>query len=108
METSSSDLTYQESFKTIVMRTSLAKIIVQNSFCTNCITPIKKKIMEVKHVKNVMLFPEDALVVFNFNCANQISEVLNTLMALGYPPEGDRITESYNSKPFCNCFKTSN
>ncbi|GGD05387.1 hypothetical protein [Hyunsoonleella pacifica] len=90
------------------MRTSLARVIVQNSFCSNCIAPIKKKIMEVKDVKNVMLFPKEDLVVFNFNCANQISEVLNTLMVLGYPPEGDRITEHYNSKPLCNCFKTSN
>ncbi len=89
------------------MTTSLARIVVQNTFCTNCIVPIKNKIMEVEHVKNVKLFPEDALVVFNFNRANQISEVLNTLTALGYPPKGDRVSQQYVNKTLCKCFKTS-
>ncbi len=90
------------------MTTSLARVIVQNPFCSNCITPIKKKIMEVDEVKNVRLFPSDSLVVFNFNRAHQISEVLNTLMALGYPPEGDQISSCNATKPLCSCIETSN
>ncbi|TBN04412.1 heavy-metal-associated domain-containing protein [Hyunsoonleella flava] len=90
------------------MTTSLARIVVQNPFCTNCSVSIKKKIMEIEQVQNVRLFPEDALVVFNFNRANQISEVLNTLMNLGYPPEGDRITQTYTNKPLCGCLEISN
>lgn len=107
MEISSLDLTFQESFKTIIMTTSLARVIVQNPFCSNCIAPVKKKIMEVKDVKNVRLFPANSLVVFNFNRAHQISEVLNTLVALGYPPEGDQILEGNSILPKCSCIKTS-
>lgn len=88
------------------MTTSLARIFVQNPFCSNCLTSIKQKIMEVKQVKNVMLFPADSLVVFSFNRANQISEVLNTLVALGYPPEEDIISNALRVKPLCECHNT--
>lgn len=87
--------------------TNLARIFVQNRFCSDCITPIKQKILEVKQVKNVMLFPRDSLVVFNFNRANQISEVLNTLVALGYPPEEDAIASASYVKPLCECSSTN-
>ena len=86
------------------MKTSLARIFVKNPFCVKCIVPIKKKVMKVQNVKNVVLCPSDSLVVFNFNSANQVSEVLNTLTLLGYPPKGDNDTITTNLTPtFCKC-----
>ncbi|GAB1858207.1 hypothetical protein MHTCC0001_30440 [Flavobacteriaceae bacterium MHTCC 0001] len=90
------------------MTSNLARIFVQNRFCSSCIIPIKNKLMEVEHIKNVKLFPADSLVVFNFNRAHQISEVLNTLVAIGYPPEGDRISDCSIVQPLCSCCKASN
>jgi copper chaperone CopZ len=85
------------------MRTGIARIIVKNTFCTDCVTAIKKKVMEVKNVMNVNLYPSDSLVVFSFNNANQISEVLNILTSLGYPPKEDLITAENLMSPICNC-----
>ncbi|MDJ0645457.1 MAG: hypothetical protein QNJ57_05665 [Flavobacteriaceae bacterium] len=85
------------------MKTSLARIFVQNPFCTDCITPIKKRIMNVQNIRNVALYPSDSLVVFNFNKVNQVSEVLNTLMALGHPQKGDHITDETFVPPLCKC-----
>jgi len=81
------------------METSLARIFVQNKFCTNCVDTVKTKMMEVQNISNVIVYPQDALVVFNFKRANQISEVLNTLTALGYPPQGDKIENDHYQTP---------
>ncbi len=85
------------------MKTSFARIFVQNSFCTLCKDAIKKKVMEVKDVQNIALYPSDSLVVFNFMRAHQVSEVLNTLTDLGYPPEGDPYPAMGATKPICQC-----
>lgn len=84
------------------MITSLARIPVQNTFCKSCIAPIKKKLQEIERIKNIALYPSDSLVVFNFDSANQVSEVLNTLTDLGYPPEGER-TNNNDVTSMCNC-----
>jgi len=84
------------------MNTGLARITTQNSFCKKCINPIKNKIMEITNIKNVYLYPSGSLVVFNFNNANQISEVLNVLTALGYPEIGEQVS-IYKQQPLCCC-----
>ena len=85
------------------MKTSLARIFVKNTFCMHCMHPIKKKVREVNNVKNVALYPSKSLVVFSFNSPNQVSEVLNTLMTLGYPPEPDFVSTENVVRPFCRC-----
>lgn len=85
------------------METSLARIFVQNKFCNHCVDKVKTKMMEVQNISNVIVYPQDALVVFNFKRANQVSEVLNTLTALGYPPQGDRLEKNGCQTPLCNC-----
>ena len=85
------------------MKTSLARIVVKKSFCVDCVVHIKKKVMEVNNVKNINLDPSKSLVVFNYDRANQVSEVLNRLIALGYPIKGDRITEETINPPHCKC-----
>lgn len=88
--------------------TSLARIFVQKPFCSNCVATIKQRIMQAQQLKHLVLFPMDSLVVFSFNSANQISEVLNTLVALGYPPEGDFISSTSRVKPICECCEKEN
>jgi len=85
------------------MRTGIAKIPVQNSFCERCAEVIKNRILKDQSVQNLILFPSDSLITFNFNWANQVSEVLNILTRLGYPPEGDEVTTSSYTLPFCKC-----
>jgi hypothetical protein len=89
------------------METGFARILVQNTFCIGCIDLIKTKMMEVQHVSNVTLYPSDSLVVFNFAKANQISEVLNTLTSLGYPPKGDRVYKNKTKSRLCACAAAS-
>lgn len=90
------------------MRTGIAKIPVQNSFCEGCAEVIRKRILKDQGVQNLVLFPSESLIVFNFNWANQVSEVLNILTKLGYPPEGDEITTSSYRLPFCTCKSKDN
>ena len=84
------------------MKTSLARVFVQTPFCKGCISALEAKVLAVNNIKHVRFFLKDSLVVFNFNKANQVSEVMNTLSASGYPPIGDVINDfEINSK--CNC-----
>lgn len=85
------------------METSLARIFVQNKFCIQCVDKVKTKMLEVQNISNVIVYPQDALVVFNFKKANQVSEVLNTLTSLGYPPLGDMIENDDCQTPLCAC-----
>ena len=85
------------------MKTSLARIFVQNKFCIQCIDTIQSRMMEVQQISNVIVYPQDALVVFNFKKANQVSEVLNTLTSLGYPPVGDNVVQVACQTPLCTC-----
>ena len=85
------------------METSLARIFVQNKFCTHCVDKVKTRMMEVQNISNVIVYPQDALVVFNFRRANQVSEVLNTLASLGYPPLGDMMKKNNCQTPLCEC-----
>ena len=85
------------------MKPGIARIFVQNSFCGRCMTTIKKKVLEVPDVQNINLYPSDSLVVFNFMRANQVSEVLNTLTTLGYPPKGDNVSCLQHKTPTCSC-----
>ncbi len=86
------------------MKSSLAKICVQHPFCTDCVGPLKKKIIaEVQNIKNLTLDATSSLVMFNFNQVNQVAEVLNTLMAVGHPQEGDQISSNVFTPPLCSC-----
>ena len=63
--------------------------------------------MEAKNIKNVYLYPNDSLVVFNFNTASQLSQVLNTLTDLGYPEKGDSLTSNKYNTPYCTCINNN-
>lgn len=73
------------------MNHNIARIPVQNSFCKKTCDRIRVEIEKVLNSNSVFFYPSDALVVFNFKKANELSEVLNVLTALGYPPAGDNI-----------------
>ncbi len=85
------------------MKTSLARIFVQNPFCKGCISQLKNELLQVENIQHVRFFLKDALVVFNFNKANQVSEVMNILLAAGYPPKGDMISNDFKTKATCSC-----
>ncbi len=84
------------------MKTNLAKISVQQSFCNGCAAKIKDALLTIQDISNVSLYPEESLVVFNFVRANEISQALNKLTDLGYPEEGE-IVKNNSTLPFCNC-----
>lgn len=73
------------------MKSGMAKIEVQSSFCAKCAARIKMELLKIENITNVYLYPFDSLVVFNFIKANELSIALNTLTALGYPQKGERI-----------------
>ncbi len=83
------------------MKFGLAKIPVQNTFCSKCSARIKSELLKIQDITNVSLYPTDSLVVFNFIKANELSTALNTLTDLGYPPEGDRLG-SNKVLPICS------
>lgn len=72
------------------MKTQLARIQVQNNFCTNCKNSIKSRLSEIESISNIQLYVRDSLVVFNFLRANELSDVLNVLSEIGYPEIGER------------------
>ncbi|TMU55135.1 hypothetical protein [Flagellimonas algicola] len=84
------------------MKLRLAKIPVQNRFCNNSSAQIKSELLKIKDISNVQLYPTDSLVVFSFIKANELSRALNILMALGCPPQGDRMERDIIS-PLCSC-----
>jgi len=82
----------------------LARIQVQNKFCTRCKSSIKDKLSEIKSISNVQLFVSDSLVVFNFLKANELSDALNVLSEIGYPEIGERFNNSNRVLPkICLC-----
>ncbi|MFS4446888.1 hypothetical protein [Maribacter sp. 2307UL18-2] len=76
------------------MKTGFAKIPVQRSFCDGCSTKIGQELLKIANITNVRLYPTDALVIFNFKRANEVSDALNTLTALGFPPQGEKIRQT--------------
>jgi len=85
------------------MKTSLARIFVQNPFCKGCISSLEKKVLQVDNVKHVRFFMKDSLIVFNFNRVNQVSEVMNILLTAGHPPQGDIVSNDFKINSHCNC-----
>ena len=104
MEISFLDLTFREYFKqNLIMEIRLAKITVQNILCDTCILFIKKRLKQIHNIQSMQLCRENSTLVFSFTSANQLSNILNTLTAMGYPEQGDKITTESLKTPFCNC-----
>jgi len=85
------------------MKTALARIYVEGSFCLNCLPTIKAELLKIDDISNVYMKPRRSLVVFSFVKANEISTAMNLLTSLGYPPKGDRIDKSQIFKSLCSC-----
>ena len=84
------------------MKTNIARIPVQTSFCNLCSVTIKDALLSIKDITNVNLYPSDSLIVFNFIRANEISKALNVLTELGCPEEGEKVENNLNVA-FCSC-----
>lgn len=85
------------------MKTSVARIPVQKSFCNKCAHKIKTKLLEIKNVSNVFTYEEEALIVFNFMRANQLSDVLNVLTDLGLQEKGEKQNQLQLPSFICEC-----
>ncbi|WP_420604067.1 hypothetical protein [Flagellimonas sp.] len=85
------------------MKKNLARIDVQQPFCHNCAEVIQNELTSIDDISNVRTYPMDSLVVFHFIRANELSNVLNKLMELGHPPQGDVIQKENYVPPLCNC-----
>jgi len=83
------------------MKTGIAQIEVQQSFCNRCAIKIKEALLKIEDITNVYLYPKDSLIVFNFVKANEISKALNLLTELGYPEIREK--GNCNNRPFCDC-----
>ncbi len=84
------------------MKTGFAKIELKKSFCTQCSVKIRRKLQMIDDISNVRLYPTDSLVIFNFIKANELSDALNLLTDLGYPPKGDKI-DCLSLVKACSC-----
>lgn len=88
----------------IKMKAQIARIPVQNKFCTKCKNSILHKLKEIQDISNVRLYEKESLVVFNFFRANELSNVLNALTEIGYPEVGERLNDSYRMElKLCQC-----
>jgi len=86
------------------MKAQIARIPVQNKFCTTCKNTILNKLKEIQHISNVRLYEKESLVVFNFFRANELSNVLNVLTEIGHPEVGERLNDSYRVElKLCKC-----
>ena len=86
-----------------MIKTGVARIYVQGSFCIDCGSSIKNELLKIEDLSNVYLKPEKSLIVFNFVKANEISKAMNLLTSLGLPPKGDRLKNINALKGLCIC-----
>lgn len=82
-------------------KVEIARIEVQQRFCESCAFLIKKELQQVGELRNIRLYPKASLITFNFNSANKLSRVLNTLSEIGYSEKGERLNDK--CQIFCSC-----
>lgn len=101
----SSDLIFQEFFNMNpeINRPNMARLEVQQRFCENCSSCIKKELQRIDTVNNIRLFPKDSLIVFNFKKAIDLSNVLNTLSDIGYPEKIGGANKESHLNTYCKC-----
>lgn len=80
-----------------------ARVEVAEQFCDSCSPCIKKELQRVKGIDYVRLYPKDALIVFNFIYALDLSNALNILSEIGYPEKGDRSNQEKLYRMKCQC-----
>ncbi|WP_035086204.1 hypothetical protein [Aquimarina latercula] len=85
------------------MMISIARIEVQEHFCEDCASLIRNKLSEVDQIKNVRLYPKEALITFCFRRANELSTVLNVLSNIGYHEKEEKIITKQCELNLCNC-----
>ncbi|MEO0572343.1 MAG: hypothetical protein AAF039_11615 [Bacteroidota bacterium] len=89
--------------KTIQKKT-IARIEVQRSFCKHCGRKICQELLKIEEITNVILYPDNALVIFSFFRANDLCKALNVLTKLGYPEIGEEPDiGNFDGQISCNC-----
>ena len=83
------------------MKTQTLKI--QNLKCGGCAHTITTKISEIESITNVKVDIENESITFNYLESNDIENVKEKLVKIGYPIEGDENTLSSKAKSFVSC-----
>lgn len=87
-----------------IPKKKIARIEVQQNFCDACGETILYELDEIEGVSNIIVYPTNAVIVFCFSRANELSKALNILTKLGFPEIGDDpILEHKNAHKECNC-----
>lgn len=79
----------------------MAKVEVQRNFCYSCSGIIKKELENLNGIKNLRFYPSELLITFHFRKAEQLSDVLNKLLILGYPEKGENYELSSTNLNCC-------
>lgn len=65
-------------------------IPIQNLNCGTCATELKKNLLNIKNITNVIVHYNYSHVTFNHISAYDLSNIENELTHLGFPPVGEK------------------
>lgn len=82
------------------MKTTLE---IQNLKCGGCANTIVNRLSELKDVLEIKVDNTNDTVSFNYSNENDLTEVKNLLVKLGYPVAGEKNALTTKAKSFMNC-----
>jgi copper chaperone CopZ len=78
------------------------EVYIQNLKCGGCANTVKKELLALEGVSDVHVDVDTAIVSFESE-DEDVSDVLNRLNDLGYPPEDDENSIYKKAKSFVSC-----
>jgi len=82
------------------MKTTLE---IQNLKCGGCANTIINRLSELNDVSEIDVDNENDTVSFNYSNENNLTEVKNLLVKLGYPIVGEKNALTTKAKSFVSC-----
>jgi len=82
------------------MKTTLK---LQNIKCGGCTNGITTKLLKLSGINDVHITDGASEVSFNYDTLNDLARAEQTLMQMGYPPEGAENTMMNKAKSFVSC-----
>ena len=79
-----------------------SEIYIENLKCGGCAATIKKGILSINFIEEVVIDVEKSLVTVE-SSADVLTEVKEKLSKLGYPEVGDKNTVLHKAKSFVSC-----
>lgn len=81
----------------------IKELSIQNLKCGGCAHTIITKLMVLEGVTDVKVAVEKSTVSFSYEFENNLDEVVDKLMAIGYPVLGDKNSVISKAKSFVSC-----